>query len=68
MKNIFTPQNYLMGLAVALVIFSIYIIFELNWIILPWSIGMLIGCSIVGHYMNKLLAYIDEYIESKKVD
>ena len=68
MKNIFTPQNYLMGLAIALVVFSIYMTVMFDWMIIPYSIGMLIGCSIVGHYGNKLLEYISEYIDSKKVD
>lgn len=67
MKKIFTPQNYMTGLAVGILGLAVYTLTVLtgSWLTLLGLVGTFIALSVMGYFLNELFEYVDNYRNSK---
>jgi len=63
MKKIFTPQNYMTGLAVGILGLAVYTLTVLtgSWLTLLGLVGTFIALSVMGYFLNELFEHIDNY-------
>ena len=67
MKKIFTPQNYMTGLAVGILGLAVYTLTVLtgSGLTLLGLVGTFIALSVMGYFLNELFEYVDNYRNSK---
>ena len=67
MKKIFTPQNYMTGLAVGILGLAVYTLTVLtgSWLTLLGLVGTFIALSVMGYFLNELFEHIDNYRNNK---